>query len=126
MKPVCRTTVALGAASLIGLGSLSGTGVAGIAPASAHAEESAGACSASDFDLITKGHQDMALSGDSGDLSFTVKDDDKAIEHDSETFAIEVSDGLKQPLSGLGDSSLPEEGWVLPQTQAPHRSLAGL
>ena len=119
MKPVCRTTVALGAASLIGLGSLSGTGVAAIAPASAHAEESAAACSASDFDLITKGHQDMALSGDSGDLSFTVKDDDKGIKHDSETFAIEVSDGLKQPLSGLGDSSLPEEGWVLPQTQDP-------
>ncbi|WP_297552185.1 choice-of-anchor M domain-containing protein [uncultured Corynebacterium sp.] len=119
MKPVCRTTVALGAASLIGLGSLSGTGVAGIAPTSAHAEESATACSASDFDLITKGHQDMALSGDSGDLSFTVKDDDKGIKHDSETFAIEVSDGLKQPLSGLGDSSLPEEGWVLPQTQDP-------
>lgn len=119
MKPVCRTTVALGAASLIGLGSLSGTGVAALAPASAHAEESAAACSASDFDLITKGHQDMALSGDSGDLSFTVKDDAKGIKHDSETFAIEVSDGLKQPLSGLGDSSLPEEGWVLPQTQNP-------
>ena len=119
MKPVCRTTVALGAASLIGLGSLSGTGVAALAPASAHAEESAAACSASDFDLITKGHQDMALSGDSGDLSFTVKDDDKGIKHDSETFVIEVSDGLKQPLSELGDSSLPEEGWVLPQTQDP-------
>lgn len=119
MKPVCRTTVALGAASLIGLGSLSGTGVAALAPASAHAEESAAACSASDLDLITKGHQDMALSGDSGDLSFTVKDDDKGINHDSETFAIEVSDGLKQPLSGLGDSSLPEEGWVLSQTQDP-------
>ena len=119
MKPVCRTTVALGAASLIGLGSLSGTGVAALAPASAHAEESAAACSASDFDLITKGHQDMALSGDSGDLSFTVKDDDKGIKHDSGTFAIEVSDELKQPLSELGDSSLPEEGWVLPQTQNP-------
>ena len=119
MKPVCRTAVALGTAGLISLGALSGAGVELFAPATAYAEESTDSCSASDFDLITKGHQDMALSGDSGDLRFKVKDDDKAIEHDSETFAIEVSDGLKQPLSGLGDSSLPEEGWVLPQTQDP-------
>ena len=92
MKPVCRTAVALGTAGLISLGALPGAGVELFAPATAYAEESTDSCSASDFDLITKGHQDMALSGDSGDLSFQVKDDDKDIEHDSESFAIEVSD----------------------------------
>ena len=125
MKPVCRTAVALGTAGLISLGALPGAGVELFAPATAYAEESTDSCSASDFDLITKGHQDMALSGDSGDLSFKVKDDDKDIEHDSESFAIEVSDDLKQPLSELSDSSLPDEGWVLPQTQDPNAPWLG-
>ena len=125
MKPVCRTAVALGAAGLISLGALPGAGVEPFEPATAYAEESTAECSSSDFDLITKGHQDMALSGDSGDLSFTVKDDDKGVEHDSESFAIEVSDDLKQPLSELGDSSLPDEGWILPQTQDPDAPWLG-
>ncbi|MCG7241486.1 MULTISPECIES: choice-of-anchor M domain-containing protein [Corynebacterium] len=125
MKPVCRTAVALGAAGLISLGALPGAGVEPFEPATAYAEESTEECSSSDFDLITKGHQDMALSGDSGDLSFTVKDDDKGVEHDSESFAIEVSDDLKQPLSELGDSSLPDEGWILPQTQDPDAPWLG-
>ncbi|MCZ9307940.1 choice-of-anchor M domain-containing protein [Corynebacterium sp. c8Ua_181] len=125
MKPVCRTAVALGAAGLIGLGALPTMDGAPFSPATAYAEESAEACSASDFDLITRGHQDMALSGDSGDLSFTVKDDAKSIEHDSGTFAFEVSDDLQQPLSELGDSSLPERGWVLPQTQDPNAPWLG-
>lgn len=125
MKPVCRTAVALGTAGLISLGALSGAGVELFEPATAYAEESTEACTSSDFDLITKGHQDMALSGDSGDLSFKVKDDDKGIEHDSESFAIEVSDDLKQPLSELSDSSLSDEGWVLPQTQDPNAPWLG-
>lgn len=125
MKPVCRTAVALGAAGLISLGALPGAGVEPFEPATAYAEESTEECSSSDFDLITKGHQDMALSGDSGDLSFTVKDDDKGVEHDSESFAIEVSDDLKQPLSELGDSSLPDEGWILPHTQDPDAPWLG-
>ena len=117
--------MALGAAGLISLGALPGAGVEPFEPATAYAEESTEECSSNDFDLITKGHQDMALSGDSGDLSFTVKDDDKGIEHDSESFAIEVSDDLKQPLSELGDSSLPDEGWILPQTQDPDAPWLG-
>ena len=125
MKPVCRTAVALGAAGLISLSALPGAGVELFEPATAYAEESTEACTSSDFDLITKGHQDMALSGDSGALSFKVKDDDKGIEHDSESFAIEVSDDLKQPLSELSDSSLPDEGWVLPQTQDPNAPWLG-
>ena len=125
MKPVCRTAVALGTAGLISLSALPGAGVELFEPATAYAEESTEACTSSDFDLITKGHQDMALSGDSGDLSFKVKDDDKGIEHDSESFAIEVSDDLKQPLSELSDSSLPDEGWVLPQTQDPNAPWLG-
>ena len=125
MKPVCRTAVALGAAGLLSFGSLPTVVGAPFTPATAHAEESTETCSASDFDLITKGHQDMALSGDSGDLSFKVKDDDEGIEHDSETFAIEVSDDLKQPLSELGDTSLPNEGWILPQTQDPNAPWLG-
>lgn len=125
MKPVCRTAVALGTAGILSFGSLPTVVGAPFTPATAHAEESTETCSASDFDIITKGHQDMALSGDSGDLSFKVKDDDKGIEHDSETFAIEVSDDLKQPLSELGDSSLPNEGWILPQTQDPNAPWLG-
>ncbi|WP_293820692.1 choice-of-anchor M domain-containing protein [uncultured Corynebacterium sp.] len=125
MKPVCRTAVALGAAGLLSFGSLPTVVGAPFTPATAHAEESTETCSASDFDLITKGHQDMALSGESGELSFKVKDDDKDIEHDSESFAIEVSDDLKQPLSELDDSSLPNEGWILPQTQDPNAPWLG-
>ncbi|WP_284784985.1 choice-of-anchor M domain-containing protein [Corynebacterium rhinophilum] len=114
MKPLCRTALALGAAGFLSVGTLTGVGLPSSVMASAYAAE---ACSAEDFIRITEGHQDMALKDENGDISFVVKDDQKRKEYQSEEFVVEVAEKNKQPISALNIPSLPEEGWVLPQTQ---------
>ncbi|MDK8476567.1 MULTISPECIES: choice-of-anchor M domain-containing protein [unclassified Corynebacterium] len=114
MKPLCRTALALGAAGFLSVGTLTGVGLPSSVMATAHAAE---ACSAEDFIRITEGHQDMALKDESGDINFVVKDDQKRKEYQSEEFVVEVAEKNKQPISALNIPSLPEEGWVLPQTQ---------
>ncbi|WP_284864728.1 choice-of-anchor M domain-containing protein [Corynebacterium rhinophilum] len=114
MKPLCRTALALGAAGFLSVGTLTGVGLPSSVMASAYAAE---ACSAEDFIRITEGHQDMALKDENGDISFVVKDDQKRKEYQSEEFVVEVAEKNKQPISALNVPSLPEEGWVLPQTQ---------
>ncbi|MER0000415.1 choice-of-anchor M domain-containing protein [Corynebacterium sp. KPL4015] len=114
MKPLCRTALALGTAGFLSVGTLTGVALPSSVMATAHAAE---ACSAEDFIRITEGHQDMALKDESGDISFVVKDDHARKEYQSEEFAVEVAEKNKQPISALNIPSLPEEGWVLPQTQ---------
>lgn len=114
MKPLCRTALALGTAGFLSVGTLTGVALPSSVMATAHAAE---ACSAEDFIRITEGHQDMALKDESGDISFVVKDDHARKEYQSEEFVVEVADKNKQPISALNVPSLPEEGWVLPQTQ---------
>lgn len=114
MKPLCRTALALGTAGFLSVGTLTGVGLPSSVLATAHAAE---ACSAEDFIRITEGHQDMALKDENGDISFVVKDDQKRKEYQSEEFVVEVAEKNKQPISALNVPSLPEEGWVLPQTQ---------
>lgn len=114
MKPLCRTALALGTAGFLSVGTLTGVGLPSSVMATAHAAET---CSAEDFIRITEGHQDMALKDEGGDISFVVKDDQKEKEYQSEEFAVEVAEKNKQRISDLKIPSLPDEGWVLPQTQ---------
>ncbi|MDK4310184.1 choice-of-anchor M domain-containing protein [Corynebacterium accolens] len=114
MKPLCRTALALGTAGFLSVGTLAGVGLPSSVMATAHAAET---CSAEDFIRITEGHQDMALKDEGGDISFVVKDDQKEKEYQSEEFAVEVAEKNKQRISDLKIPSLPDEGWVLPQTQ---------
>lgn len=114
MKPLCRTALALGTAGFLSVGTLAGVGLPSSVMATAHAAET---CSAEDFIRITEGHQDMALKDEGGDISFVVKDDHKRKEYQSEEFAVEVAEKNKQRISDLKIPSLPDEGWVLPQTQ---------
>lgn len=114
MKPLCRTALALGTAGFLSVGTLAGVGLPSSVMATAHAAET---CSAEDFIRITEGHQDMALKDEGGDISFAVKDDQKEKEYQSEEFAVEVAEKNKQRISDLKIPSLPDEGWVLPQTQ---------
>ena len=114
MKPLCRTALALGTAGFLSVGTLTGVGLPSSVMATAHAAET---CSAEDFIRITEGHQDMALKDEGGDISFVVKDDQKEKEYQSEEFAVEVAEKNKQRISDLNIPSLPDEGWVLPQTQ---------
>ncbi|ERS55664.1 choice-of-anchor M domain-containing protein [Corynebacterium sp. KPL2861] len=114
MKPLCRTALALGTAGFLSVGTLTGVGLPSSVLTTAHAAET---CSAEDFIRITEGHQDMALKDDGGDINFVVKDDHARKEYQSEEFAVEVADKNKQRISALDIPSLPEEGWVLPQTQ---------
>lgn len=114
MKPLCRTALALGTAGFLSVGTLAGVGLPSSVIATAHAAET---CSAEDFIRITEGHQDMALKDEGGDISFVVKDDQKEKEYQSEEFAVEVAEKNKQRISDLKIPSLPDEGWVLPQTQ---------
>ncbi|MER0078574.1 choice-of-anchor M domain-containing protein [Corynebacterium sp. KPL2830] len=114
MKPLCRTALALGTAGFLSVGTLTGVGLPSSVLTTAHAAET---CSAEDFIRITEGHQDMALKDDGGDIDFVVKDDHARKEYQSEEFAVEVADKNKQRISALDIPSLPEEGWVLPQTQ---------
>lgn len=114
MKPLCRTALALGTAGFLSVGTLTGVGLPSSVMATAHAAET---CSAEDFIRITEGHQDMALKDEGGDISFVVKDDHKRKEYQSEEFAVEVAEKNKQRISDLKIPSLPDEGWVLPQTQ---------
>ena len=114
MKPLCRTALALGTAGFLSVGTLAGVGLPSSVMATAHAAET---CSTEDFIRITEGHQDMALKDEGGDISFVVKDDQKEKEYQSEEFAVEVAEKNKQRISDLKIPSLPDEGWVLPQTQ---------
>ncbi|WP_411703232.1 choice-of-anchor M domain-containing protein [Corynebacterium sp. LaCa142] len=114
MKPLCRTALALGTAGFLSVGTLTGVGLPSSVLTTAHAAET---CSAEDFIRITEGHQDMALKDDGGDINFVVKDDHARKEYQSEEFAVEVADKNKQRISDLKIPSLPDEGWVLPQTQ---------
>lgn len=114
MKPSCRTTLALGTAGFLSVGTLTGVGLPSSIMATARAAET---CSAEDFVRVTEGHHDMALKDEGGDISFMVKDDEKEKEYQSEEFAIEVAEKNKQRISDLKIPSLPDEGWVLPQTQ---------
>lgn len=114
MKPLCRTALALGTAGFLSVGTLAGVGLPSSVMATAHAAKT---CSAEDFIRITEGHQDMALKDEGGDISFVVKDDQKEKEYQSEEFAVEVAEKNKQRISDLKIPSLPDEGWVLPQTQ---------
>ncbi|MER0093343.1 choice-of-anchor M domain-containing protein [Corynebacterium sp. KPL2838] len=114
MKPLCRTALALGTAGFLSVGTLTGVALPSSVMATAHAAE---ACSVEDFIRITEDHQDMALKDESGDINFVVKDDHARKEYQSEEFAVEVADKNKQRISDLKIPSLPDEGWVLPQTQ---------
>ncbi|MBK4168486.1 hypothetical protein GWO61_09625 [Corynebacterium macginleyi] len=114
MKPLCRTALALGTAGFLSVGTLTGVGLPSSIMATAHAAET---CSGEGFVRVTEGHQDMAMKDEGGNISFVVKDDQKDEEYRSEEFAVEVAEKNKQHLSDLEIPSLPDEGWVLPQTQ---------
>ncbi|MBK4146893.1 hypothetical protein GWO58_08925 [Corynebacterium macginleyi] len=114
MKPLCRTALALGTAVFLSVGTLTGVGLPSSIMATAHAAEN---CSSEGFVRVTEGHQDMAMKDEGGNISFVVKDDQKDKEYRSEEFAVEVAEKNKQHLSDLEIPSLPDEGWVLPQTQ---------
>lgn len=87
-----------------------------LGPALAPVPAAAASCTAADLDIVTHGHQDMALVS-AGGAHTALFDETAPSPRDSGTFAVRVADSLRQSLAPLGISDLPDSGWVLPQVQ---------
>ncbi len=105
----------LTAAAVIALSSP--TMIASAAPAVAAERAGESSCDASSLHAFSRGHQDLALVGDSGNISFIARDDESGKDYDSGEFYVEV--GSNAAFDESAGSDIPSSGWQIPQTQDP-------
>ena len=74
-------------------------------------------CDADSQHAFTRGHQDLALLGNSGDLSFVARDDESGQDYSSGDFYVEV--GSNAAFDDTAGGDIPSNGWQIPQTQDP-------
>lgn len=97
--------------------------VAAAPPALAEEHASEASCDADSLHAFTRGHQDLALVGDSGDLSFIARDDESGKDYASGEFYVEV--GSNAAFDESAGSDIPSSGWQIPQTQDPNIPWVG-
>ena len=93
-------------------------------PAIAAEQASDTSCDADSLHAFSRGHQDLALVGDSGDLSFIARDDESGKDYASGEFYVEV--GSNAAFDESAGSDIPSIGWQIPQTQDPNIPLGGV
>lgn len=74
-------------------------------------------CDADSQHAFTRGHQDLALIGNSGDLDFVARDDESGRDYSSGDFYVEV--GSNAAFEDSAGADIPSRGWQIPQTQDP-------
>lgn len=87
-------------------------------PATAAEQASDTSCDADSLHAFSRGHQDLALVGGSGDLSFIARDDESGKDYASGEFYVEV--GNNAAFDESTGSDIPSSGWQIPQTQDPN------
>lgn len=74
-------------------------------------------CDADSQHAFTRGHQDLALLGNSGDMRFVARDDESGDDYSSGDFYVEV--GSNAAFDDAAGGDIPSHGWQIPQTQNP-------
>lgn len=74
-------------------------------------------CDADSQHAFTRGHQDLALLGNSGDMRFVARDDESGDDYSSGDFYVEV--GSNAAFDDAAGGDIPSHGWQIPQTQDP-------
>lgn len=115
MTRISYRPLTLAAAAALALSSP--TIILGAPTATAAEPASDSSCDADSLHAFSRGHQDLALVGNSGDLSFIARDDESGKDYTSGDFYVEVGSNASFDESAGGD--IPSSGWQIPQTQDP-------